>query len=74
MTELVLTIEDETIIPSLRKVLGSMNGVTVKTTRKKKSGMELAMEDVKDGRVTEWDGTVEEMIDSILRTPLIIHI
>ncbi|MCQ2260119.1 MAG: hypothetical protein MJZ77_01875 [Bacteroidales bacterium] len=66
MTELVLTIEDETIIPSLRKVLGSMNGVTVKTTRKKKSGMELAMEDVKDGRVTEWNGTVEEMIDSIL--------
>lgn len=66
MTELVLTIEDETIIPSLRKVLGSMNGVTVKTTRKKKSGMELAMEDVKAGRVTEWNGTVEEMIDSIL--------
>lgn len=66
MTELVLTIEDETIIPSLRKVLGSMNGVTVKTTRKKKSGMELAVEDVKAGRVTEWNGTVEEMIDSIL--------
>lgn len=66
MTELVLTIEDETIIPSLRKVLGSMNGVTVKTTRKKKSGMELAMEDVKAGRVTEWNGTVKEMIDSIL--------
>ena len=66
MTELVLTIEDETIIPSLRKVLGSMNGVTVKTTRKKESGMELAMEDVKAGRVTEWNGTVEEMIDSIL--------
>lgn len=66
MTELVLTIEDEKIIPSLRKVLSSMNGVKVKTTRKKKSGMELALGDVKAGRVTEWTGSVEEMIDSIL--------
>lgn len=67
MIELVLTIEDEKILPSLKKVLGNMNGVKVKSTRNQKSGLELAREDVAAGRVTEWTCSVEEMFDSILK-------
>lgn len=53
MTELILTIENDSILPSLRKVLSNIAGVTVKTTpkRKKKGSLELALEDVAAGRV-----------------------
>ncbi len=53
MTELILTIDNDSILPSLRKVLSNIAGVTVKTTpkRKKKGSLELALEDVAAGRV-----------------------
>lgn len=55
MTQLVLNIRDRNIIPHLRKVLNSIDGVTVaRTPRKKKSGLEEAQEDVREGRVTEY--------------------
>lgn len=54
MTQLVLNIRDRNIIPHLRKVLNSIDGVTVaRTPRKKKSGLEEALKDVREGRVTE---------------------
>ena len=66
MTELVLTVENESILPSLKKVLGSIEGVRVKKmTRKKKTGLELAIEDVEAGRVTEWN-SVDEMFNTVL--------
>ena len=33
---------------------------------KRKSGIELAYEDVEAGRVTEWHGGIDEMIEHIL--------
>lgn len=55
MTQLILNVRDRSIIPHLRKVLNSMDGVSVaKMPRKKKNGMEEAMEDVRTGRVTEY--------------------
>ena len=61
MTELLIEVENESILSSLRKVLSSMDGVKVKrASRRKKTGLELALEDVKEGRVTEWN-SVDEM-------------
>lgn len=64
MTELLIEVENESILSSLRKVLSSMDGVKVKrTSRRKKTGLELALEDVREGRVTEWI-SVDEMFQS----------
>lgn len=64
MTELLIEVENESILSSLRKVLGGMDGVKVKrTSRRKKTGLELALEDVREGRVTEWI-SVDEMFQS----------
>jgi len=51
MTELTLKVTDETLIPMLRKLFRSMDGVEVAPRRRKKSGIELAYEDVEAGRV-----------------------
>ena len=57
MTELVLTVENESILPSLRKILNSLDGVKVKPVRKRKTGIELGKEDVAKGRIfTAKDG------------------
>ena len=52
MTELLIEVEDISILSSLRKVLNSLEGVKVKRVlRHKKTGLELALDDVKEGRV-----------------------
>lgn len=51
MTQMILNIENPDIIPSLRKVLGQLKGVSVaKTSRKKtaKSEKEEIMQDIRD--------------------------
>ena len=46
MTQLILNIEDTTILPSLKKILGAISGVSIAKSqpRRKKSEMELALE------------------------------
>ena len=51
MTELTLKVTDESRIPMLRKLFRSMDGVELAPRRRKKSGIELAYEDVEAGRV-----------------------
>ena len=52
MTELILNVENESILPSLKKVLSSLAGVTVKKAPKRKKGsLEMALEDIEAGRV-----------------------
>ena len=67
MTELILTVENDSILPSLRKVLSNIAGVTVKTApkRKKKGSLELALEDAAAGRVSKWEN-VDELFDTVL--------
>lgn len=61
MAELLIEVENESFLSSLRKVLSSMDGVKVKrASQRKETGLELALEDVKEGRVTEWN-SVDEM-------------
>ena len=51
---------------SLRKILNSLNGVSiVKPARKRKSGLDEAIEDVKNGRVYTAKNS-EEMFKHIL--------
>lgn len=54
MTQLIINIENPAILPSLKKVLGALDGVTIaKTTvKKRKTGLEEALEDVRAGRVS----------------------
>ena len=50
MTELTLKVTDESLVPMLRKLFRSMEGVEIEP-RRRKSGIELAYEDVEAGRV-----------------------
>lgn len=74
MTQMILNIENPDIIPSLRKVLGQLKGVSVaKTSRTKpvKSGKEQIMQDIKDAytEVLEADKTGKELpsIDNLFK-------
>ncbi|MBR4917808.1 MAG: hypothetical protein IKZ52_01145 [Bacteroidales bacterium] len=51
MKEITLRVSDESLLPMLRKLFRSMDGVEVVTRRRKKSGLEKALEDVAAGRV-----------------------
>lgn len=52
MTELIIEVEDKSILASLKKILSNLDGVKVrKNTTRRKTGIELALEDVEAGRV-----------------------
>ena len=54
MKQLVLNIEDASILPSLKKIIGALNGVSIaKPGVTKKTEMELALEDKAKGRVVK---------------------
>lgn len=51
MTQLTLNVTDESLLPMLRKLFRSMEGVEIAPRRHRKSGIELAYEDVQEGRI-----------------------
>jgi hypothetical protein len=51
MTELTLKVTDESLLPMLRKLFRSIEGVEIAPRRHRKSGIELAYEDVEAGRI-----------------------
>lgn len=66
MTQLTINIEDKSILPHLKKILSAINGVSLaKPVRKKKTGLEEALEDVEAGRITHADN-VDDMFHKIL--------
>lgn len=66
MTQLVLNIEDEAMLAPLKKVIKAMNGVSIAPkVRKRKSGIEEAMEDIAAGRIHHAN-SVDEMFKDIL--------
>ena len=74
MTQMILNIENPDIIPSLRKVLGQLKGVSVaKMSRKntEKSEKELILQDIKDAyiEVLEADKTGRELpsVDNLFK-------
>lgn len=61
MEQLIINIEDRSILPSLKKILNALDGVSIaKKAGRKKSGLDKALEDVREGRVNQYD-SAEEM-------------
>lgn len=67
MSQLVLNIENPKILPSLKKVLSALEGVSIAQTPKKsrKSGLDEALDDVREGRVFKAKDT-DELFKKIL--------
>ncbi len=59
MPQLILNIEDKSILPSLRKILSKLEGVTICKQKVRKTGIEKALEDVKEGRVITYNSKDE---------------
>ena len=64
MTQITINVEDPSLLPSLKKLLKSINGVSIaKTPGKKKRGIDEALEDIAAGRVTHYD-TVDDFFNA----------
>ena len=65
MTQLIINIEDKSILPHLKKILNAIEGVSIaKPSKAKKCGLEEALDDVKAGRVHSYE-SVDEMFKSL---------
>ena len=51
MTQLVINIEDSSLVPVLKKMLASMNGVSIATTKTSK-GIDVALTELRKGKTT----------------------
>ena len=53
MTQITINIEDPSIVPHLKKILSAINGVSIArpTLKTNKSGLDVAYEDIRAGRV-----------------------
>ncbi|MDE7345789.1 MAG: hypothetical protein K2N48_03495 [Muribaculaceae bacterium] len=58
MTQLTINIEDKSILPHLKKILNALEGVSIaKPIRKKKTGLDKALEDIEAGRVKRYESS-----------------
>lgn len=65
MTQLIINIEDKSILPHLKKILNAIEGVSIaKPSKVKKCGLEEALDDVKAGRVHSYE-SVDKMFKSL---------
>lgn len=66
MTQLTINIEDKSMLPILKKLFKSMNGVSIAPSpRKCRKGVDEALDDIKNGRVYT-ASSVDEMFKQIL--------
>lgn len=72
MKQILIQIEDATLLSSIKKVLKSLHGVSIKEIqepnpkRKIMSGIEKSMDDIKNGRVHSAK-SVDDMMNKILK-------
>ena len=65
MTQLTINIEDKSILPHLKKILNALEGVSIaKSVKKKKCGLDEALEDIQAGRVTYYE-SAEDMFKKL---------
>ena len=64
MQQITINVENPSIIPSLRKVLNAIDGISIVPNRRK-SGIEEADDDIRNGRVYK-AGSVDDMFKQIL--------
>ena len=68
MSTLTIQVENPAILSSIRKVLNALDGVKVLPQRKgrtKKKGIDEAIEDVREGRVSRPFTTPEEVFEHL---------
>lgn len=53
MTQIVLNVEDKSLLPGLRKILSNLNGVTIAKTHTTKGTLSRAVEEVREGKITK---------------------
>lgn len=61
MTQIILNVEDKSLLPGLRKILSNLNGVTIAKTQTKKGTLSRAVEEVRNGQVTKVNSVSELM-------------
>jgi hypothetical protein len=62
MTQLTVSVEDVSMLDQIRQAISMLRGVTsVTLKRQAKTGMDRAIDDIKNGRVYEAD-SVEDLI------------
>jgi hypothetical protein len=56
MTQLIINIEDKSILPHLKKILNAIEGISIAHPEKKtrKTGIDLAYDDIHAGRVNKY--------------------
>lgn len=64
MQQITINIENPAILPSLRKILNAIDGVSIVPQRRRK-GIEEAEEDIRKDRVYKAD-SVDDMFEQIL--------
>jgi len=65
MTQIVLNVEDKSLLPGLRKILSSLNGVSIAKSRTTRKGtLSRAVEEVRNGQVTKVS-SVEELMNEL---------
>ncbi|MDE6336511.1 MAG: hypothetical protein K2L34_08075 [Muribaculaceae bacterium] len=63
MTQITINVENQSIIPHLKKILNAIEGVSIAPTKKLgKSGIEQSYDDLKAGRVTRFE-TPEQLYE-----------
>ena len=62
MTQLTVSVEDVSMLDQIRQAISMLRGVSsVSLKRQRKTGMDRAIDDIKNGRVYEAD-SVEDLI------------
>ncbi|MDE5749225.1 MAG: hypothetical protein K2H87_00475 [Duncaniella sp.] len=65
MTQITINVENPSILPHLKKILGAIEGISIaKTTRKPKTGLSEAMDDIKTGRLNSYE-SAEDMFEKL---------
>jgi len=63
MTQLIVSVEDVSMLDQIRQAISMLRGVaSVTLKRRSKTGMDRAMDDIKNGRVYE-ASSVEDLIN-----------
>ena len=65
MTQLTLNVTDDSLLPLLYGLIDRMDGLSIAPKRRRKSGIELALEDKEAGRITTWNSP-EQMFNTLM--------
>lgn len=66
MTQITINVEDASMVPHLKKILSALQGVSIaKSTKKRRTGLEEAFDDIKAGRVHSAQ-SVDDLFQQVL--------